>query len=231
MNLLKKKIIDLTQPISEGMPIWPGDPHINIENVSDFQNDGYYMNNISMSEHTGTHIGAPLHFYPFGSDVTQIPLQNLIMKAIKINLTEYTSKNPDYSLTINDIIKWEEENTRVTSQYLVLVETGWSQYWEKPHVYFGFKHEEMHFPGISLDAIVFLAEKRKIKAIGIDTAGIDGGLSLDFIVNKYCSDNNIYHLENLTNLSQVNETGALIFIGALPIQGGSGSPCRVLALQ
>lgn len=231
MNLLKKKIIDLTHPITEGMPVWPGDPHIFIENVSDFQNDGYYMNNISMSEHTGTHIGAPLHFYPFGSDVTQIPLQNLIMKALKINLTKHTSKNPDYLLTINDIIKWEEENTRITSQYLMLIETGWSQYWGKPKVYFGFKHEEMHFPGISLDAIVFLAEQRKIKTIGIDSAGIDGGLSLDFIVNKYCSDNNIYHLENLTNLSQVKETGALIFIGALPIRGGSGSPCRILALQ
>ena len=231
MNIKKKKIVDLTHLLSEGIPVWPGDPPMRIENFNDFQNDGYNMNNISLSEHTGTHLGAPLHFYPLGADVSQIPTEDLILQACKINITGHTHKNADYLLTVNDIAEWEENHKRIPARNLVLIETGWSQYWESPNKYFGFKYEEMHFPGISREAIEFLSRERKIKAIGIDSAGIDGGLSLDYSVNKYCSENDVFHLENLANLDQVNETGALVFIGALPVRRGSGSPCRILALQ
>jgi len=231
MNIKKKIIVDLTHLLSEGIPVWPGDPPIKIENVNDFQNDGYNMNNISLSEHTGTHLGAPLHFYPLGTDVSQIPTEDLILQACKINVTGNTHKNADYLLTANDITEWEESFKRIPAGNLVLIETGWNQYWESPNKYLGFQYEEMHFPGISREAIEFLNKERKIKAIGIDSAGIDGGLSLNYSVNKYCSENDVFHLENLTNLDQVNETGALVFIGALPVQRGSGSPCRILALQ
>ncbi|MBN2412797.1 cyclase family protein [candidate division KSB1 bacterium] len=231
MNLKKKKIIDLTHLISEGIPVWPGDPRLKIETVSDFKNDSFYMNNISMSEHTGTHIGAPMHFYPFGADVSELSVNDMIIIANKINIKNHTVKNADYLLTVKDILKWEETHDPLPAECLVLIETGWSKYWDNPNIYFGFKHEAMHFPGISLEAIMFLVEERKIKGIGIDSASIDGGKSMDFIINRYCSESNIYHLENLTNLNQVNESGFLVFIGVLPIKRGSGSPCRVVALQ
>jgi kynurenine formamidase len=72
-------------------------------------------------------------------------------------------------------------------------------------------------------------EERGVLGLGIDTAGIDGGASQTLEANRILLDNGRFHLENLTNLERLPARGAWLFIGALPLVGGSGSPARVLA--
>ncbi|HKG21771.1 MAG TPA: hypothetical protein VKC34_07710, partial [Blastocatellia bacterium] len=79
-------------------------------------------------------------------------------------------------------------------------------------------------------AIGYLLRERKIVALGIDTLSIDYGLSADFSGHRLSHASGLYHIENLANLDELPARGSVIFVGPLLIQGGSGSPARVLAV-
>ena len=223
------QVIDLTHPLQPGIPVWPGDPEWSQQPASSLQQDGFYLNKIDFGEHTGTHIGAPAHFNQQGLDAAQIPAEHLVIPGVKISIPEPLS--PERLLSAQNIQEWERINGTIPPDIAVLIETGWSRYWNNPEQYLGRDNAGLHFPGVSLPAMEFLVQKRKIRSIGIDTAGIDGGVSLDFSASIMAAHHNVYHLENLTQLNRLKETGFVLFIGLLPIVGGSGSPGRILALQ
>ena len=55
------KFVDLTMPIYSGMPVYPGDPEVEIEQVQTLEHDGWDMKRIHMNGHDGTHVNTPLH--------------------------------------------------------------------------------------------------------------------------------------------------------------------------
>ncbi len=222
------QVIDLTQPLHKDIPIWPGDPKFSMTIVSNPEKDGYTLNELKIGEHTGTHIGAPSHFIPSGPSIDQVLPDNLIVPAVKIPVIPQCKRNSDYLVSKEDIINWENSNQKISAKSVVLFETGWSLYWQEPAKYLGNNTSGMHFPGITESAMQHLIT-RNITGVGIDTAGIDGGQSQNFAVNHLAAQYKIYHLENLTHLEKLTETGITLFIGALPLHNGSGSPCRVLA--
>jgi kynurenine formamidase len=59
------------------------------------------------SEHTGTNIDAPVHFYKNQTTVDKIPPESLIGEAIVVDITEQAMKEPDYKLTVNDLKNWD----------------------------------------------------------------------------------------------------------------------------
>jgi len=222
------KIVDLTHTIDEDIPIFPGDPHIRIEKLKNIERDGFNLNYIHMGEHTGTHIGTPLHFIKDGFDTSMIPLNLLIIESIVIDISKKASLNRNYLLNICDIEMWEKIYGEIREK-CILVRTGWEKYW-KTKDYLGIdKDGVMHFPGIKPEAVSFLI-KKGVKIIGIDTHGIDGGMSKDFESNRILFENGDIHIENLKNLDKLPERGFYIFLGSLKIKGGSGSPARIIAL-
>jgi kynurenine formamidase len=81
-----------------------------------------------------------------------------------------------------------------------------------------------------VEAAKLLVEGRKVYGLGIDTLSIDYGPSPDFPVHQYSLAHSIYHLENVANLGSVPATGALIMVAPMKLEGGSGSPVRLLAV-
>lgn len=222
------RIIDLSHPITDDMPLWPGDPPTTIARYSTVAQDGYALNSLTIGEHSGTHIGAPTHFNQQGWSVDHIPIDRLVVPAINLDMSDKVHNNADFLLTCIDIEEWERKNGQIENECVVLLKTGWSALWCKTG-YFSNDQSDMHFPGITEEAAEFLIQKRKIIGLGIDTAGIDGGQSVDFAVNRLLAEHNIYHLENL-NLQALSAIRLYIAIGALPIQNGNGSPCRIFGL-
>ncbi len=229
MNLANIEIIDITQPITNTIPHWPGDPLTEIKSVANSKTDGFNLNSLYIGEHTGTHIGAPNHFVEDAVDVASIKPEQLIVNGIKIDISGQADDNPDYLLQKNDILDWEKANRPIEEKSVVLVQTNWSWLWSQPDKYFGFQNGELHFPGVSVKAAEYLVSKN-INGIGIDTPGIDGGVGVVFKANKELAANGLYHIENLTNLDNLKSRFTLM-IGALPITGGTGSPCRIFAVQ
>ena len=225
------RIVDLTHVITPEIPIWPGDPKPIIEPMATVEKDGYFLNKLCIGEHSGTHFGAPVHFVSDGKTVDEIPSDMLIAPAVKIDISEKCNGNPDYVLTVEDIKEWEERNGKITEGAYVLLRTGWDAFWNDPEKYFGFdENGGMHFPGFSEEAVIFLMDQRKVIGLGIDTHGIDPGNDEEYKPNTALFERGGLHLENLTNLDKVPDKGFLIFVGVLPIKGGSGGPARILAL-
>ncbi len=87
----------------------------------------------------------------------------------------------------------------------------------------------MHFPGFSAEAVRLLIS-RKVSGIGCDTMSVEYGASEDFAVHHLALGAGLYHLENLSDLSEVPEAGAFLVVAPIKLEGGSGGPVRVFAI-
>ena len=89
---------------------------------------------------------------------------------------------------------------------------------------------KLHFPGLHQDAAKWLAETRKAKAVGLDTASIDYGQSTLYESHRVLYERDIPAFENLTNLDQLPARGAIVIALPMKIKGGSGAPLRAIAI-
>lgn len=228
----RARIVDLTYPLSEKTPHWPGPRYrpFKFEAIASLDKDGVFSGQISMPEHIGTHLDAPNHFVAGQVSVDKIPPEQLIGPAAVIDVSAAVQSNPDYRLSVQDIERWEKSNGRLPEGVILLARTGWSRFWNDFEKY---KNQDrqgvLHFPGFSREAAEFLVRRRSVKGIGIDTLSVDYGPSRDFIVHHIMHGAGKYHLENLANLDKLPARGAFLVAAPIKIEGGSGGPARVFA--
>ncbi|WP_193194146.1 cyclase family protein [Nostoc sp. MG11] len=230
-SITYSRVIHLSHTIDKDIPQWPGDPPVEFATVAKLQKDGYYLRRFSLGEHSATHINAPNSFHSLGVGIDQYPAQSLVIPAVVIDIRQAAIVNPDYALTIADVLVWEEQYGEIPAGNAVLLYTGWQEKWFDKNAFFSQDAEGiMHFPGFSSDATRFLLNERQISGVGIDTHGVDPGKDNSFITNRLVLEQPRIVLENLTNLDQLPPKGTTLVIGVLRLQNGSGSPAGVLAL-
>jgi len=240
MSFSGKKIIDLSHAYSNETIYWVTAKEFKLETVFKGQTEkGFYYsaNNFSSAEHGGTHIDAPIHFAKSGQSVDDIPITKLIGSAIKIDITSKSLNDPDYLITIDDFLKWEEdENSKIPDGSIILLETGFSKYYPDKVTYMGTDErgenaiQKLHFPGLSQQAAQWLVENSNINAIGIDTPSIDYGQSEYFESHVILLSHDIPAFENLANLDTLPSTGFTIIALPMKIKNGSGAPLRIVAI-
>jgi len=230
--------IDLTHALSEQSVFWPtAEPFKLVTDAEGFTDGGYYYSAYSFSaaEHGGTHIDAPIHFAAGRRTVDQIPLSQLIGNAVVIDVSAKARKDADYLVVKDDFAAWERARGEIPKQAIVLLHTGYGQFWPDAERYLGTAQRgeegvaKLHFPGLHPDAALWLVNQRHIKAVGIDTASIDYGMSRDFASHVALMGANVPAFENVANLHKLPARG--VFVVALPtkIEGGSGGPLRIVA--
>ncbi|BFP42048.1 cyclase family protein [Flavobacteriaceae bacterium GF1] len=239
-NVLGGKLVDLSHTYSHETVYWVTARLFQLDTVfSGFTDKGYYYsaNNFSTAEHGGTHIDAPIHFAEKGQTVDEIPLTKLVGPAIKIDISSKALDNPDYLISINDLMEWEaREKTKIPEGSIVLLQTGFARYYPDRIRYMGtaargiLAIKELHFPGLSPEAAKWIVEQRNIHAIGIDTPSIDYGQSEFFESHVTLLSQNIPAFENLTNLDKLPSRGFEIIALPMKIKGGTGAPLRIVAL-
>ena len=231
-------LVDLSHDYSEQTVFWPTAEPFKLEKVADgVTPQGYYYaaNNFATSEHGGTHLDAPVHFAQGHWAVDQIPLDRLVGDAIVVDVTGPSSTQPDYRVTTADFTAWEQSNGQIAAGAIVLLRTGYSKFWPDAARYLGTAERgeaavaKLHFPGLHQDAARWLAETRRVKALGIDTASIDYGQSTLYESHRLLYERDIPAFENLTNLDRLQPRGAFIVALPMKIKGGSGAPLRAIA--
>ena len=196
----------------------------------------YSAYNYSAAEHGGTHIDAPVHFAEGRQTVDQIPLEQLIGAAVKIDVSAKAAQNPDYQITIEDLTEWEKTNGQIPDGGILFLETGFGKFYPDKLKYLGTDKrgetavKDLHFPGLAPEAAKWLVENRKIKAVGLDTASIDYGQSKDFGSHVALMSENIPAFENVANLDKLPTKGFQIIALPMKIKNGSGAPLRIIAL-
>jgi kynurenine formamidase len=230
MQFTISRIIDLSHPLYEGMPYWTTGAPFRMIQEADYTDQGYQFYRYEMDENAGTHIDAPAHFIPGKHGIDEIPLEQLLVPAVVMDIQQRVRENHDYRLSDSDIYAWEERYGRVPPQSLVILNTGWYPRFTNPDGYLN-KDENgiMHFPGFAPDSAELLVQ-RDVVGIGIDTPSVDHGPSMDFPVHRVMLGAERYQIENLANLAQLPATGCWVFIGVLKVRKGVEAPARILAL-
>lgn len=226
-------IIDLTYALNENNAYWPGENYrpFRLVTIATLEKDGVLSKAISMPEHLGTHIDAPNHFEKNQPSVDRIPLHQLFVPGVVIDVTARVELDADYQLQLSAIEEWEREHGRIPKGAVVLLKTGWSRFWTN---YTRYKNQDvrgrLHFPGYSAESARFLVDERKVTGIGIDTLSIDHGLSRDFAVHHVVNAAGKYGLENVANLDKLPPRGFSLVVAPMKIETGSGGPTRIFAI-
>lgn len=223
-------MIDLSHIIHADIPRWPGDPPVEFEDCAEIANDGFYLRQFCLGEHSATHINTPSSFDPNGVGPEAYAAESLVVPAIVIDIRAQAAADADYALTLNDVQQWEATHGQIQAGTVVLLWTGWQAKWANPAAFLNRDAEgTLHFPGFGAATTRFLVQHRSIAGVGIDTHGVDPGVDQTFATNRQVLERQGIVLENLTNLDQVPPQGAILVIGILRLQSGSGSPASVLA--
>lgn len=233
------KWVDLTYNFDSTTLYWPN-------NVKGFEHSvdskgvtptGYYYSSYSICtpEHGGTHLDAPIHFAENHLTVDSLPLSSLTGSAVMIDVSKNALQNRDYLISIKDIEKWEQANGNIADSTILLFKTGYGSFYPNREKYFGSAKTgleaipELHFPGIDPSTAKWLIEKRKVKAVGLDTPSIDFGQSKDFKTHQILLGANTPAFENVAHLDKLPSTGIYVIALPMKIGGGSGAPLRIIA--
>ncbi|MER3400155.1 MAG: cyclase [Thermoflexus sp.] len=223
--------VDLTYVQNPNFPIWPGAPRLQIENVFNHAQHGFYANRWHIYEHHGTHMDAPVHFGKNALTIERLPAEVLVAPAAVIDIRDRARRNPDAQVVPEDIRAWERRYGRLPDGAVVFMWSGWGARVGDEAAYRNMDARGvMHFPGFHPDTAAFLLQERNIVGIGVDTLSLDYGASADFKTHYTILPANKWGLENVANLGRIPPAGATVFVGALRIEGASGGPVRLIAV-
>ena len=223
-----RQVVDLTHALHEDMPFWPGTAPFVIERLADYDK-GYRMHRFFLWENIGTHIDAPAHFIEGGASVNELGLDDLVLPVSVIGVQDKAALEPDYQLSVADVLSWEERNGRIMPGGLVVMNTGWHKKFHDPQAYVNQDEAGvLHFPGFSVAAAQLLVE-RNVGGIGIDTLSLDPGNDLRFPVHRLMLGAGKFQVENMNNLDDLPARGAVAVIGVLPVKDGSQAQARIFA--
>jgi kynurenine formamidase len=236
-NISGSKIVDLTYTFDERTIYWPTEKGFVHEFEKYGETAGHYFYssaNYVAPEHGGTHTDAPIHFNQHGRTVDQVPLTECIGPAAVIDFSKRASKDPDATLSVDDIKSYESINGEIPKGAIVVARSGWGKFWPDRKRYMGTDKpgdvEGLHFPGYSAEAVDFLLKNRQIAAIAIDTASIDRGAAKDFPVHRIWLGADKPGFENVANADKLPAKGATIFCIPMKIGKGTGAPTRIFAI-
>lgn len=207
-------ILDLTREIRTDTKVFPGSPLPKFITWNKMDIHNYHSEVMFMSTHTGTHMDAPSHFVSGVSSIDQIPVDRFISRAALIKVV----KTSDELITASEI---QASKVEILEGNSVVFSTTWENEVDNDY-YFS------HSPGLSDDAAEYLINK-KVNAVCIDSPSIDRGSDSNFPVHKLLLSKEILIVENLCNLSKINNQNFTLIMIPLKLSGASGSPIRAIA--
>lgn len=239
------EVIDLAQPLNENTPVIQlPEPFKNTSGfkyikLSNYDEDGpaWYWNDFIAGEHCGTHFDAPCHWVSGkGKETVDVlDVKRLIGEACVIDIRKQCEENPDYLLSVADIIDWENQHGKIPDHSWVILQTGWDKYADDQEKFLNVGEDGMsHTPGMSVEASRFLAVERNILGFGCETVGTDAGIAATFEpmfpTHYYLAQEGRFGVTQLANIDKLPPTGAVVIVTPLKITDGSGSPVRPIAL-
>jgi kynurenine formamidase len=233
------RMIDLTHTFDQSTIYWPTEDGFKlVREAAGFTEQGYYYaaNRFLCAEHGGTHIDAPIHFFQGGQTVDQLPLARLVGPAVCVDVSRKCASDRDYQVTVEDFTAWEKVHAATLEDRIVLMRTGFARHWPDREKYLGTAEQgkgavtKLRFPGLDPAAADWLVTRRRIRMVGIDTASIDHGQTANYPTHQRLFRDSVPALENVASMDELPATGFTLAALPMKIGGGSGAPCRVVAI-
>ncbi|GGB46925.1 metal-dependent hydrolase [Lentibacillus populi] len=235
VQLIKEKEwVDLTHAFD------PESPHFSAFEAAKFEtlfdhDDGFFAQRFTFPGQYGTHLDAPIHFVRNTRYLDELDLKEFVLPLIVIDKSREAAENHDYTLTVEDVVAFEAEYGEIEPGSFVALRTDWSKRWPDQEAFDNKDADgNNHAPGWSLEALQFLYEERKIKAVGHETFDTDAAIDFQkngsLLAEYYVLDQDTYQVELLTNLDKVPATGSIIINIVPKAKKASGFPVRSFAI-
>ncbi len=199
--------IDLSHPISDGMPVYPGDLQVSLKQHASLQIEGHTNFNFTTGMHAGTHLDGPMHLTSSLTRIAELPIGQFAGTGYLVNVLG--QKSIDLPESAFDQLK---------PGSVVLFYTGFDQYFGKEEFF-------LTYPTLS-EATARILVKKQVKIVGMDFPSPDYH---PFNIHQILLGNQILILENLTNLSALLPYREFELL-AFPLKiNADSSPVRVVA--
>lgn len=210
------RLIDLSQPIFDNCPHYPGDPPVRSQLLADHAKGGWRVEHLALTPHTGSHIDAPLHRFAVADSIDKLPLDRFTGPAFIADVRGARPGMPFTSSMLSRALHGKLEDS------IVLVATGWGA--KRSH------SEEWleQSPYVSPDGAEWLVEQG-IRGVGIDHYSIGGCREpQNSMTHEILLGAGVWIVEELRFPEEVFALEQPVQFWALPIhlQGHSGAFCR-----
>ncbi|QAY65881.1 cyclase family protein [Paenibacillus protaetiae] len=200
-------IIDLTHPIRDGLPPYPGDAETSLVHSKQYAKDYYNNHYLSINMHAGTHIDGPMHLTDCYTYMDEFPPDRFIGEGCLLDVSG------------QDVIDYKETyEQQIGQNQIVLIHTGQSQRFGEPDYF-------EHHPVLT-EAFAALLVRKQVKLVGLDTPSPD---KYPFAVHKHLFQNGILIAENLTNLVKLIDAVSFEVIALPLLIRADSSIARVIA--
>jgi kynurenine formamidase len=209
------RAIDLSLPIRDGAPSFPGDPTCVIRPWATIGPDLANLHQVTLGTHQGTHLDAPLHFLADGAPIDQVPLEALVGQAILLDLRH---KAPRSTITVEDLA-----DVVVAPGDRLVLRMGWDRVLtDDPVAYF------RDVPRLGKEAARWLATKH-LAVVGMDTPTPNPDAFVE--VHQALLGVGTVLVEALANLDALHEGSFWLSAVPLRLEGLDGSPVRAFGVQ
>ena len=213
------ELVDLSVPLQEGVPTYPGDPQLEFGPHSTVARDGFNLLTVHMGTQTGTHVDAPFHFEDDAPTLDRLPLTAFVGPGRIADLRDLGAREPITREHLAGVLDDLVPGT------IVLLHTGWSRH-------FGTERYFDH-PYLDADACRALLDAG-VRTIGIDAINIDETPDethpgVGFPVHHLIAQAAGVICENLTNLAAVRDPSPTVSLLPLAFVGTDGAPVRAVA--
>ncbi|MGB9750770.1 MAG: cyclase [Roseiflexus castenholzii] len=203
-------IYDLTRTLVSGMPVYPGDPEVQIVASGA---PPWRVSALRLGSHSGTHVDAPLHCIADGRGIDAFPLERFIAPGVVVDARGYADDAPIGVEVLTDV--------DLHPGMIVVVRTGWEAFWQDARY---FQH-----PYLSTDLAHALVERR-VSLVAVDALNVDSTVGGSDAAHAVLLGADILIAENLCNLAPLRCRQTYMF-AILPLAPGAldGAPARALA--
>ncbi len=220
------KLIELTHTLTKDSPCWEDGCGFEHETRLDYSDNTtevtFKVQVLKMHAGIGTHMDAPAHCIPNGKTIDAFQLNELLAPCVVIDVSAIAYET--FLLSVNDIIRFENNHGLIAKGTFVIVYTGWSLYWPTAQQY----RNDLRFPSISKEAAMLLLQ-RKIVGLGIDTLSPDTADS-GYPVHQAMLGAGKYLIENIANANAMPTLGGFTLALPMRIKDITEAPIRLIGL-
>jgi len=226
-----RDVHDLTHVFSPRTPVFPAFKPIQIRPKFSIAKDGFFANEVTFDEHTGTHLDAPVHFVANAVTADKLPADKFFAPLAVMSIAGRAAKDADALLSVDDVLAWEKQHGRLPAGAFVAMHSGWDAKVANADRFLNKDAKgTMHAPGFSEEVARFLVKERDIVGAGVDTLSLDAASASRFVAHLALLGAGKYGVELLANLGAVPPSGATIIVGGPKHEGATGGPARVYAV-
>jgi kynurenine formamidase len=231
-SLKGAKYIDLTHKIAPDIPVWYGfgpskfAPSVDAKTGKAYAygKDGFEATRYELAtDQLGTQLDPPAHWAPEYPAIDELPPTYAVRPLVVISITPQLARDPGYHLKVADILAFEKAHGRIPAGSVVFVRSDWSKAWPDPAL-----ATKTPFPGVSLDALKFLHEQRRILFHGHEPLDTDTTPTLEG--EAWLMHHGYAQAEGVANLDKVPAVGCLVAIGYPRFKGGTGGYASYVAI-